>query len=178
MAHVILVGLPGSGKTTVGRRVAKRLRRNFVDLDIEIERTIGKKVAEIFQSEGEEAFREYEARASLAIAAEPPAVVAPGGGWATNSLARAHLHGRGRIIYLRVDGQVALDRMGRRVALRPLLVAGDAAARMADLAERRGPIYEACADIVIDTSRLTRDEVVDAIVESVRAAERIQGTQL
>jgi hypothetical protein len=107
----VLVGLPGSGKSSVGRRLARRLGLPFVDLDVAVERRAGRSIPELFAG-GEAEFRALEAAMSAELAALPPLVLAPGGGWMANAAAVAPLRPVGRIIYLRVTPETAIRRMG------------------------------------------------------------------
>ena len=169
--HVVIVGLPGVGKTTVGRAVALILGRPFVDLDTEIERAFGKSVADIFAERGESEFRQMEVESSRQAALQPPAIISPGGGWVANEAAMAHLRATGRIIYLRVSPEMALQRMGRGVLRRPLLATGNPRAAMQALFETRRPLYEACADLTIETDGMDRLAVVEKVMALVREAE-------
>jgi shikimate kinase len=170
--HVILVGLPGSGKSTVGARLAARLGREFLDFDAELERRAGLSVAELFARDGEPAFRAAEAALASEVAASARAlVVAPGGGWIANPPAVATLRPRGRIIYLRVGAESVVRRMGPDVARRPLLAGADPVAAARALLERRAPGYEA-ADVVLDTEPLTVAETVDTLEVLIRDLER------
>ena len=162
-AHLALVGLPGSGKTTTGRRVAGRLDRPFLDFDEEIERREGRSIAEIFRTEGEERFRAIELSLSEEVAALPAMVLSPGGGWITRPASLASLRARTRIIGLWVSAEVAVARMGRNVRLRPLLAGGDPVSELKRMATEREASY-ALADAVINTELLTRQEVTDEIV--------------
>lgn len=171
--HLVLVGLPGAGKTTVGRAVAKRLGRVFVDVDAEIEQLFEKPVSRIFSEDGEGAFRAAEVEVSARLAASnAPAVIAPGGGWVVNEAARAHLRSAARIIYLRVPADEAVRRMGRGIARRPLLAAGDALSLLQALNERRQRAYEELAELTVETAGLPRGDVVARVLRLVDAAER------
>jgi shikimate kinase len=167
-AHLILVGLPGAGKSTVGRRVARRLGRAFVDFDREIERRSGLPIPRIFEELGEPRFRELEMELTRELAGAPPAVLAPGGGWITVPGALALLRPPGRMIYLRVRPDVALLRMGRRRELRPLLRTANPEAELARLLRVREPAYLQ-ADHVVDVDRLGIKRVI-AVVSSLAAA--------
>ncbi len=171
--HVVLVGLPGVGKTTVGRAVAQRLGRLFIDLDAQIERSFGKSVSQIFFDDGEPAFRAVEAKITGEVARMEPSVISPGGGWVLNSAAMAHLLDNSRIIYLRVAPDAAIRRMGRGIERRPLLSgAGDPFGAMRALYEARKPVYEEYSDMTIETGGIGRSNVIAKVVELVLAAER------
>lgn len=171
--HIVLIGLPGVGKTTVGRAVAKRLGREFLDLDALIERSFGKSVSEIFRDHGEAAFRAAEAKVTGDVAGTAPVVLAPGGGWVLNSPAVAHLLEASRIIYLRVSPDVAIRRMGRGIERRPLLSgAVDPVGAMRELYDARKPVYERYAGMTIETAGIERPAVIAKVVKLVLAAER------
>lgn len=176
--HVVLVGLPGVGKSTVGRAVALRLGRSFIDLDSHIERSFGKSVGRIFDEDGEAVFRIAESDATELVLRMAPAVIAPGGGWVLNSLATAHLQGNGRIIYLRVSPDAAIRRMGRGIGRRPLLrAAQDPYEAMRMIYEARRPLYEGFSEIVVETGGIGRSNVIAMVVERVLAAERDSGNE-
>ncbi len=168
----MLVGLPGVGKSSVGRVLAERLDRRFIDLDAEIERTFHQSVARIFAIHGEPAFREAECGATRGLVGEVPSVIAPGGGWITNAEAVAHLRCASRIIYLRVAPDEAVRRMGRGIIRRPLLARGDPIATMLALYEARKFHYESCADMTVETTGVRRSDVIARVFELVVAAER------
>lgn len=171
--HVVLIGLPGVGKTTVGRGIAERLGRDFIDLDSEIERSFGKSVDRIFKENGEAVFRAAEADASARASVLAPSVLAPGGGWVLNPAARAHLLDCARIIYLRVTPDAAVRRMGRGIDRRPLLSsAGDPIEAMRLIYEARKPSYERYSAMTVETSGIGRSNVIAKVAELVLAAER------
>ena len=171
--HIVLVGLPGVGKTTVGRAVAKRLGREFVDLDTLVEHSFGKSISRIFQDHGEAVFRAAEAKATGDVAGMAPVVLAPGGGWVLNSAAVAHLLEGSRIIYLRVSPDAAIRRMGRGIDRRPLLSsAADPFNAMRELYESRRPVYEKYAGMTVETGGIERSTVIAKVVAMVLAAER------
>lgn len=168
--HLVLIGLPGAGKTTVGRAVSKELHRPFIDVDAEIEHMFGKSVSQIFAEHGEAAFRASEAEVSARLAGSTAAaVIAPGGGWVANESATAHLRASARIIYLRVSPDEAVRRMGSGVARRPLLASGeDVVSALDALHERRRQAYEELADWTVETGGLRRSQVVARLLELVR----------
>ena len=161
-SHLILIGLPGAGKSSLGRKVARQMAVPFLDLDAEIERAEGRTIAEIFGREGEPYFREREHAVTAALRARPSMVLAPGGGWASDPRNPALLRPPGRIVYLRVSARTAVRRMGLGVHRRPLLAGPDPVAAVEALLERRAPAY-ATADAVVETERRAQPEVVAAV---------------
>jgi shikimate kinase len=167
-AHVILVGLPGSGKTTVGRGVAERLRRPFLDFDEEIERREGMSVGQIFGGHGEAYFRELERRLTEDLRdAGEGMVLAPGGGWVTIPGVVDVLRPPGAVVYLAARPRTVLRRMGALSARRPLLAEPDPLAALDRLLARRGSLYEAAADVVIDTEAFDLEGVIQQVAERV-----------
>lgn len=157
----------GAGKTTVGRRLARRLGWAHLDSDEQVQATTGRSVPDILRTDGEAAFRAEEARVLAAAAAsEPPVVVSVAGGAVLDPGNREAMAGRGVVVWLRAP----LGELTRRVGAgrgRPLLD-GDPAAAMAQLYRDRQPIYEALADVVIDNQG-PPERVVDRIVAGVSA---------
>ena len=172
--HLVLVGLPGAGKTSAGQRLAAQLGRPFLDFDEELERRTGRSVTELFAADGEAAFRAAEAALSAELVARPAMVLAPGGGWMANVQAAATLRPAARIIYLRVSPAAALDRMGTALAARPLLAGANPQAALEDLLRRREALY-ATADHVLDTEALSVAEVADTLEAITRELERADG---
>lgn len=172
---VVLVGLMGSGKTTVGRRVAKLLSRDFIDADEALEEATGRTIADIFASDGEDAFRAVELEVLDALLERPvPAVIAAGGGVVVREQARERL-GRDDVTVVWLDAAPAF--LASRIetkAHRPLL-AGDEPPRVVleRLDELRRPLYAEVADIVVDVVPFhrTEDKPKDALAE--RIAEQI-----
>ena len=162
--HVILVGLPGAGKSTVGLAAAERLNRTFLDFDVEIVRREGAPITQIFAERGEHYFRRRERDLTDELRLVGNMILAPGGGWITSPDVVAMLRPPGRIIYLEVSPQKALERLGSDRLSRPLLSRPDPAAELRRLLEARRPLYEA-ADAVIDTERLAPQQVIDRVVE-------------
>lgn len=166
--HLVLVGLMGAGKSTVGRRCAERLGRVFVDVDDLVEAAAGRSVPEIFATDGEAAFRERE-RVALAEACASPGllVIACGGGAmldpANRECARAH----GCVVWLTADPATLAARVGRGAARerRPLLADGDPEATLDRLAGERADAYAAAAHARVDTAGRSVDEVASAALE-------------
>ena len=163
-APIVLVGLPGAGKSTSGRLAAERLGWEFVDLDEEIVRMAGGRgVAEIFAAEGEPAFRERERDATRNLRGRRRIVVAPGGGWMANPGCAELLRPPARIIHLRVGVPAALARLAGSAEVRPLLAGADPAGALAELQRRRSGGY-AAADLELDTEVISLQAVVDSLV--------------
>lgn len=162
---LVLVGLMGAGKSTVGRRLAASCGLRFVDLDEEISRRAGQSVPEVFAQLGERAFRELEARATAEIATAAAEsrglVVAAGGGWMANGPARAALPGA-RTVWLSVGPREAARRLATERDERPLLAGVDPAARLAELLAERLPAYRE-ATYTVDTMHRTPDDVAREI---------------
>ncbi len=170
--HLVLVGMMGAGKTTVGRRVATLLGRPLLDSDQMIEARTGRTVREIFEAEGEPAFRALETAALVDALAEPePLVIAAAGGVLLREENRDALRRSfAKVVWLRADPAVLADR-ATRGQHRPLLD-GDPVAAMQRLLPEREPLYRAAADLVVDTDRLDPDTVATRIVEQAVAGLR------
>ncbi len=160
---MVLVGLPGAGKSTLGRQVAKRLGRPFLDFDQEIERRTGLSVARIFAERGEAAFRALEVDLTRELAGAPPMVLSPGGGWVTNEGVMALLRPPGRIIHLKVSPTEALRRISRSRTVRPLMQHADPAVTMQALWEVRAALYSR-ADAELDVEVISSQQLTDSIV--------------
>lgn len=159
--HLVLVGLPGSGKTTVGRMLAGKLGAPFLDFDEEIERRQGLSVSEIFEDRGEAAFRALENALTREVANQPGMVLSPGGGWMAAEANVALLRPPARIIHLEVSVPTALARLGSGIARRPLLAGEAAESRLASIAAARMPLYSR-ADAAINTEGLTPQQVTNS----------------
>jgi shikimate kinase len=160
---VYLVGMPGAGKSVVGKELAGRLGVPFIDLDAEIERAAGARVSDIFTGEGEAAFRAREAAALTDVGMHDPAVVACGGGVVLEASNRITLRNTGVVVFLDVPLEQLRDRV-RPAADRPLIRAeGDLERLLAD----REPLYREFAAHVVDGTG-TPGDVAEAIVEELR----------
>jgi shikimate kinase len=159
--NIVMVGLMGAGKTSVGRRLAARLGLEFVDADSEIETAAGKTIPEIFADHGEDYFRAGECKVIARLLNDGSKVVATGGGAFMNEETRANIAAHGVSVWLRAPLPLLIKRVSRRNN-RPLLKGDDAAEVLQRLIDQRHPVY-ASADIVVDS----RDEPHDAIVAEV-----------
>lgn len=164
---LVLVGLMGAGKTTVGRRLARQLDIDFVDSDHEIEKAARMSVSEIFETYGEDYFRSGERRVIARLMDGPPCVLATGGGAFINEETRDLIKQKSVSVWLDAPLDVLVERTGRRNT-RPLLKAGDPAEILEKLLDDRAPIY-AEADIKIRSSDGPHEEVVDAIIHALKS---------
>lgn len=161
--NIILVGLMGSGKTTVGRALARKLNKLFIDSDHEIEARTGASIPLIFEIEGEPSFRQREAEVIRDLTARQNIVLATGGGAILNPDNRALLKSCGTVIYLRASVHHILQRTGRDKN-RPLLQTADPRRRLEELSRQRDPLYREIADIIIDTGRPNVQFLVHSIL--------------
>jgi shikimate kinase len=150
---VALVGMPGCGKSTVGRQLAKHLAWPFVDSDHEIERRIGMPIREWFQLNGEDSFRDLESQVIDELTAAPGSgVLATGGGAVLREANREHLHQRCQVFYLRSSPEEIFRRL-RHDTQRPLLQVADPQKRLRELYRERDPLYRRVAHYVVETAR-------------------------
>jgi shikimate kinase len=166
-----LIGFMGTGKTAVGRVLAARLGREFIELDALIERRAGKSIAEIFRQDGEIGFRELEIEAVKEVAHRKKAVIACGGGAVLNKINIDRLRQESVIVYLTASPAVILRRTSEDKNERPMLQSPDRAAQIRELLKFRRPFYERAADIKIDTSRLNIESVAGRILEKLKENE-------
>jgi shikimate kinase len=160
---LVLVGLMGVGKSTIGRRLASALGRSFIDADEEIERAANRSVAEIFEAHGEAYFRDGERRVIARLMEEGHGVIATGGGAFVDAETRALVLEKGLAIWLDCDLDTLVDRTSRKDT-RPLLKTGDPRQILRNLKEQRGPAY-AQAQIHIVTDDGPHDATVDRILQ-------------
>ena len=163
LLSIIFVGLPGSGKTTIGRQLARRLGLPFVDSDHVIEERLGCSIREFFAREGEDSFRDVEQQVLDDLSLTHQGVLATGGGSVLREVNRRHLHERGHVIYLRSTPEDVFRRV-RHDTGRPLLQVDDPLARLRALYEARDPLYRATAHHVIDTGRPSVSTLVNMIL--------------
>ncbi len=164
---IVLVGLMGAGKTTVGRRLAQRLELPFVDADAEVEAAAGLTIPEIFEAHGEPAFRDGERKVIARLLDGGAQVLATGGGAFMDPDTRARIAQSGISVWLKADLDVLMRRVGKRPT-RPLLESDDPRAVMEKLMHERNPVY-AQADIALETGDGPHEDVVERLVTELEA---------
>lgn len=160
---ISLIGLPGSGKTTVGRQLARRLRVPFLDSDTVIEQQLGCSIREFFEREGEQRFRDIEANVIDELTQTHDGVLSTGGGAVLRPENRARLHGRTRVVYLNSSPDDLFRRL-RHDKNRPLLQVADPLGRLRDLHTQRDPLYRETAHFLVDTGRPSVASLVNMIL--------------
>lgn len=169
--HIVLVGPMGSGKSHVGQLLAARLGLAFVDVDARIERDAGKPIPAIFSDEGEAGFRARESRLLASALLAETAVIASGGGAILAEANRRAMRTHGRVVYLHVDADEQLRRLADDTS-RPLLAVPDRAARLAQLQAVREPLYRGSADIVLETSGQSPEQVAALLAAMLQPEEQ------
>lgn len=168
--QIALVGLPGSGKTTVGKQLAKRLRVPFVDSDHELERQFGSSIMSFFEQKGESAFRDAEERTLFQIAtSRGEKVISTGGGAVLRAENRKHLREYCQVVYLRSSPDDICRRL-RNDNTRPLLQVEDPLAKMRELFEQRDILYQETAHFVLETGRPSVSTLVNMILMQLELA--------
>ena len=166
---ISLIGLPGSGKSTVGRQLARRLQRPFFDSDHVIEQQLGCSIRAYFEREGEDRFRDVEEAVIDQLTQKPDCVVSTGGGVVLRAANRQHLQGRSRVIYLNSSPDELFRRL-RHDVNRPLLQVADPLNRLRDLHALRDPLYRETAHFVVETGRPSVATLVSMIVMQLELA--------
>ena len=161
--NIIFVGLPGSGKTTIGRQLSRRLGVPFVDSDHVIEERLGCSIREYFAREGEDAFRDVEQAVLDDLSQHHHGVLSTGGGSVLREANRRHLHERGHVIYLRTSPEDVFRRL-RHDTARPLLQVDDPLGRLRSLYEVRDALYRDTAHFVLETGRPSVSTLLNKIV--------------
>jgi shikimate kinase len=164
---VVLVGMMGAGKSTVGRRLSARLRLPFLDADIEIEAAAAMSIPDIFETHGEPHFRDGEARVIARLLDSGPAVIATGGGAFMREETRRRIRSQAVSIWLKADADIIMRRVKRRVD-RPLLQTADPAATIGRLIEEREPVYQH-ADLTIWSRDAPHEKIVDECIDALHA---------
>ena len=160
---ISLIGLPGGGKSTVGRHLAKRVSRPFADSDAVIEQRIGDSIRHFFEREGEAAFRDIEQSVIAELLQGPEAVLATGGGAILREANRRLLRERSTVVYLRSTPEDLFRRL-RRDTRRPLLQTTDPLARLRELQAERDPLYLRTAHFIIETGRPSVSTLVNMVL--------------
>lgn len=165
---IVLVGMMGVGKSSIGRRLAARLGVPFVDADAEIEKAAGMSIADIFARHGEADFRSGEARVIARLLDGGPQVLATGGGAVMNADTRAAIKAKGVSIWLSAEFEVLMRRINKRKNDRPLLQTADPAATLRELLVAREPVY-AQADLTVQSREVPHDAIVAEIMTALAA---------
>ncbi len=169
--NIALIGFMGTGKTVVGQLLAKKLDRKFIELDSLIEQRAGKSIPEIFQQDGEIAFRELEIELTKKVAGEKYSVIACGGGIVLNKVNIDRLRESSRIVYLTASPKVILKRVSIEKGQRPLLEVDNPTLAILQLLRFRKPFYERAADLTVSTSKLDINAVAEQIIEKLKEDE-------
>jgi shikimate kinase len=164
---IVLVGMMGAGKTTVGRRLATRLGRHFIDSDEEVERAAGMSIEDIFAKHGESDFRAGEARVIARLLREDNLVLGTGGGAFMNADTRALIKSSAISVWIKADFELLFQRVQRR-ANRPLLKTDNPRETLMALIEKRYPTYGE-ADITVVSKDVPQDQVAGEVIEALRA---------
>jgi shikimate kinase len=167
--RLVLVGLPGAGKSTVGRQVARRLGLPFNDSDHVIEQRLGCSIRDYFEREGEAAFRDIEESVVRELSHAPAGVLATGGGVVLRPANREQLRQAGHVVYLRTSAEELYRRL-RHDRHRPLLQVDDPLARLRSLYQERDPLYRETAHFIIETGRPSVSTLVNMILMQLELA--------
>ena len=171
---ISLVGLPGSGKSTVGRQLSRRLQLPFFDSDHVIEHQIGCSIREYFEREGEAQFRDVEESVIDELTQKGPCVLSTGGGVVLRPANRQHLHDRGHVVYLNSSPDELFRRL-RHDVNRPLLQVADPLGRLRDLYALRDPLYRQTPHFIIETGRPSVSTLVNMIVMQLELSGVVPG---
>ena len=170
-SNIALIGFMGAGKTAVGKALAEKLGKKFVEMDSLIEQKAGKSIPEIFQQDGEVAFRELEIEVTKEVAKKNNAVIACGGGLVLNKINIDRLRESSTIVYLTASPRVILKRVSGEEGQRPLLEVDNPTLTISELLRFRKPFYDRAADIKVNTSKLDINAVAEQIIEKLREDE-------
>jgi shikimate kinase len=176
MNRIFLVGPMGSGKTTVGRHLARRLGMTFLDLDHEIQARCGVEVSVIFEIEGEAGFRKRESDLLEELSQRDNIILATGGGSVLDPGNRRVLRERGLVIYLRTSVDQQLRRL-ERDKQRPLLQAPDRRARLEELAAARDPVYEEAAELIVNSANVPPSAMAGRVEQAIARHKEREGIE-
>ena len=171
--NIALIGFMGTGKTVVGKALAEKLGKSFVELDLLIEQKAGKAISEIFQQEGETAFRELEIEATREVSKGRDLVIACGGGIVLNKINVDRLKENAIIVYLTASPGVILKRVANEEGKRPLLEVENPTLTIREMLRFRKLFYERAADITVSTSRLDIDSAAELIISRLKDDESL-----
>lgn len=169
MVRIALIGLPGSGKSTIGRQLARRLGLPFLDTDQLIEQRLGCSIREYFEREGESSFRDIEQAIIDEVTLTHAGVISTGGGSVLRPANREHLHQRSQVVYLRSSPEEIFRRL-RHDTNRPLLQVEDPLSRLRDLYEVRDPLYRETAHFVVEIGRPSAASLLNMVVMQLELA--------
>jgi len=169
--NIALIGFMGTGKTVVGKVLAEKLGRSFIELDLLIEQKVGEPISEIFQREGEIAFRELELEVTRGVSKGRDLVIACGGGIVLNKINVDRLKENAIIVYLTASPGVILKRVANEEGQRPLLEVDNPTLTIREMLRFRKPFYEGAADIIINTSRLDINSAAEQIISRLKDDE-------
>jgi len=167
-SNIALIGFMGAGKTAVGRALAEKLGKKFIEMDSLIEQKAGKSIPEIFQQDGEIAFREIEIEVVKEVSRGKNLVIACGGGVVLNKINIDRLREESIIVYLTASPRAVLKRISNDAEVRPLLKVDNPSSTIRELLRFRKPFYERAADIKVATSNLDINSVVEQIVTGLK----------
>lgn len=170
---IALVGMPGSGKSTVGRHLARQIGWRFADSDVEIERELGESIRSYFEKAGEDSFRSLETSVLASLLERPSLVLATGGGAVLREANRKLLSGRANVVYLRATPEDLARRL-RHDTHRPLLQGGDPLRKLRELFLARDPLYREVANFTIDTGRTSVPTLVNLLTMQLEMAGLIE----
>ncbi len=173
--NLFLVGPMGSGKTTIGRQLARRLKKSFIDSDHEIEDHTGASISLIFDIEGEEGFRSREKAIIDELTQQENIILSTGGGVVLAAENREHLKNRGTVIYLHAPLKKLFYRTSRDKN-RPLLQTDNPREKLRQIVEERDPLYRETADLIVETENRTVHQVVSYIIRQVKDSKKESNT--
>jgi shikimate kinase len=162
---IVLIGMPGCGKSALGRRLAPRLELPFIDVDEEIERAAGKTIKEVFADHGEAYFRDGERKVIARLLASGPQVLATGGGALMSEETRARIRHSGVAVWVKADAALLVRRVTKRNT-RPLFEGRDPEAVVRDLMAARHPLYASVADLIVESRDVPHEVIVEEIMEA------------
>ena len=169
MVRIAFVGLPGSGKSTIGRQLARRRGLAFLDTDHLIENRLGCSIREYFEREGEASFRDIEQNIIDEVTLNHEGVISTGGGSVLRPANREHLHQRAHVVYLRSSPEEIFRRL-RHDTNRPLLQVDDPLSRLRDLYQARDPLYRETAHFVVEIGRPSAASLLNMVVMQLELA--------